>query len=199
MTDTTIQPPLVEPFGPSATVPPQIALQLQSLLARMNAQDERIADLEATNATLVDRLAALEGLSAPPAGIVTEEAQPPQQVPAPPDTAISEDIIQLRADLEAMNESRASDIAQDRRRIAALEVPPEVHVQPKQRNQGDILRALLATTPRGKMLQKVARQKMGISKSAFSRLIGTLGGTVKKEPYHRDRRQNILILIDKKS
>ena len=173
---------LDETFGhltPSASVPPQLALQLQALIAEAVAPlQERIAILEdGQDATLREEVIRLQ--------VALQEERDARH--------------RAVQDLEELNDLRALEIGQDRRRIAALEVPPEVHVQPKQRNQGDILRALLATTPRGKMLQKVARQKMGISKSAFSRLIGTLGGTVKKEPYHRDRRQNILILIDKKS
>jgi len=191
---------LDETFGQHlAASPPQIALQLQTILSRMAAQDDRINDLEATNAALVARLAVLEATSAPPAEIATGEVQTLQQVTPPPDIAILGEIIQLRADMEMFNESRALEIAEDRGRLRALETPPEVHVQPKQRNQGDILRALLASTGNGKMLQSAARSKMGISKSAFSRLLLTLEGRVRHEPYHRDRRQNVLILINKKS
>ena len=180
---------LDETFGhltPSASVPPQIALQLQALVA------EAIRPLQ-------DRVAALEG------------SQDPGE--AGQDAAHREEVIRLQIalqeerdarhrtvqDLEELNDLRALEIGQDRRRIAALEVPPEVGVQPKQRNQGDILRALLASTPNGKMLQSKARQKMGMSKSAFSRLLLTLMGSVKYEPYHMDRRQNVLVLINKKS
>jgi len=184
---------LDESFAPSATVLPQVTLQLREVLARMDAQDELITDLKAEIAALK----AEKATSTPPVKTATEEVESPQQVPPVPDPAISEEIIQLRADLEMFNEARALEIATDRRRIAALEVPPEVHVQPKQRNQGDILRALLATTANGKMLQNTARAKMGISKSAFSRLLHTIEGSVKYEPYHKDRRQNVLVLVNK--
>ena len=181
---------------------PAVPPQLQALIAAEVARQveplvSEIATLEATNAALVDRLAVLEGLSSPPIETGTGEVLLSQPTPSPPDPAISEEIIQLRADLEMFNEARALEIATDRRRIAALEVPPEVHVQPKQRNQGDILRALLATTANGKMLQNTARAKMGISKSAFSRLLHTIEGSVKYEPYHKDRRQNVLVLVNK--
>lgn len=183
---------LVEPFAPSATVPPQIALQLRAMMDRIN-------DLEATNAALVDRVAILEDSQDP--GETSQDAALREEVVRLQDALLEErDAHHLAVqDLEELNVLRALEIGQDRQRLAALEVPPAPHVQPKQRNQGDILRALLAATGRGKMLQSTARRKMGISKSAFSRLLHTLEGTVKNEVYHRDRRQNVLTLINKKS
>ena len=198
---------LDESFGQNmAGVPPMIAIQLQGIVSEaVTPLLLKISALEAMNAALVDRLTALEDentTSAPPVNTAPEVVYLPQQAPPSPDMALLEEISQLKTDLTGLNEaneSRALEIATDRRRLAALETPPSVHIQPKQRNQGDLLRALLATTGRGRMLQSTARRKMGISKSAFSRLLLTLEGTVKKEPYHRDRRQNVLILINKKS
>ena len=186
-----------EPFAPL------VSPQLQAIIATEVARQtepliNEIAALEATNTALVDRLAALEGLSAPPVDGTAEEGRSPQQATSSPETGLLEEVIRIRTDLEGLNESRALEIAEDRRRIAALEVPEVVRPQPKQCNQGDILRVLLASTANGKMLQSTARDKMGISKSAFSRLLQTLKGSVKHEPYHRDRRQNVLILINKK-
>lgn len=198
---------LDESFGPLAAVPPEVAQQLQDiisqavapLLEKINSDRlefiERISDLEAEIATL-------KATSAPPAETAPGEDQSPPQEPPSPPMAILEEIIQLKTDLTGLNEaneSRALEIATDRRRIAALETPPTPHVQPKQRNQGDILRALLAATGKCKMLQSVARRTMSISKSAFSRLLHTLDGIVSKVSYHRDRRQNVLTLINKKS
>jgi len=184
--------------------PPVAPPQLQALIATEVARQTEvlvgeIASLEATNATLVARLAALEASQQP-----AENGQA---------AGLHEEVVRLQDTLQEERKShqkavtiledaitlRAQEIASDRRRIAALEVPPEVRMQPKQRNQGDILRALLASTANGKMLQSKARQKMGMSKSAFSQLFQTLEGSVKHEPYHRDRRQNVLILINKKA
>ena len=190
MTDVTIQLPTDEPVGFLAGISPVIALQLQRLVAEaVEPLVEEIASLKAE----VDRL---KSTSPPPVDIASGEVVLPQQVPTPPESVLLEEISQLRDDMEAMNEHRALEIATDRRRIAALEMPTP---QPKQRTQGDLLRILLASTHNGKMLQKQAREKMGISKSAFSRLLQTLRGSVKMEPYHMDRRQNVLVLINKES
>ena len=110
---------LDESFAPSATVLPQVTLQLREVLARMDAQDELITDLKAEIAALK----AEKATSTPPVKTATEEVESPQQVPPVPDPAISEEIIQLRADMAELNDLRASEIAHDRRRIGALEVP----------------------------------------------------------------------------
>jgi len=69
--------------------------------------------------------------------------------------------------------------------------------QPKQKNQSEILRLLLAQN-NGKMLKADARHKMGLSKSQFSDLLSTMSGLVESKPLRGDRRSHVLILIKNK-
>jgi len=69
--------------------------------------------------------------------------------------------------------------------------------QPKQKDQGEILRLLLAQN-NGKMLKADARHKMGLSKSQFSDLLSTMSGLVESKPLRSDRRSHVLILIKNK-
>ncbi len=73
--------------------------------------------------------------------------------------------------------------------IMSLSVEP----QPKQRNQGDILRMLLAAN-NGKMLLTDARTKMGLSESQFSQLLSTMKDVVDSRPLSTNRRKRLLIL-----
>jgi crotonobetainyl-CoA:carnitine CoA-transferase CaiB-like acyl-CoA transferase len=83
----------------------------------------------------------------------------------------------------------ARNIALDRQRLAKLE---RVEPQPLQRDRGEILRALLAANS-GKMLAKNARQKMRMSKQAFTNLLAVVDG-VKSRSYRNDKRQRLLVL-----
>lgn len=83
----------------------------------------------------------------------------------------------------------ARDIAYDRQRLARLEAPPDP--TPSQKDRGEILRALLAANG-GKMPEKDARQKMHLSKSQFSQLLGAIKDDIELKPYHLDKRQKIL-------
>ena len=67
-------------------------------------------------------------------------------------------------------EALALDIARDRKRLTALEAPPEP--QPLQKDRGEILRALLAANG-GKALATEIRKKMHLSRAAFSLLLDT--------------------------
>ena len=83
------------------------------------------------------------------------------------------------------------DIAYDRQRLARLEASPDP--TPSQKDRGEILRALLAANG-GKMPEKEARQKMHLSKSQFSQLLGSIKDHIELKPYHLDKRQKILML-----
>jgi len=87
----------------------------------------------------------------------------------------------------------ATYIAEDRRRIATLERAPEIQAQPKQKDRAEILRSLLAAH-NGKMLAMDARNKMGISKTAFSLLLKTLSDKIETKPLHLDGRKKLIIL-----
>jgi uncharacterized membrane protein len=104
--------------------------------------------------------------------------------------AQSERIIALESTEEQDVSRLALDIAYDRQRLARLET---VEPQPMQKDRAEILRALLAANG-GKMLAKEARQKMHLSKQAFSNLLATMKDEIHSRPYHLDRRQVILAL-----
>jgi len=104
--------------------------------------------------------------------------------------AVKQAIIPFQEEILALREEIALERAADRRRIAELE---RGHIQPMQADRGEILRALLAANG-GKMLAKEARQKMHLSKQAFSNLLATMKDEIHSRPYHLDRRQVILAL-----
>ena len=84
----------------------------------------------------------------------------------------------------------ACDIAYDRQRLAALE---RVEPQPLQKDRAEILRALLVTNG-GKMLAKDARQKMHLSRSAFSQLIATMRDDIELKQFHLKKNHKVIIL-----
>ena len=77
--------------------------------------------------------------------------------------------------------------------IKQLREAAKRETQPMQKDRAEILRALLAANG-GKMLAKEARQKMHLSKQAFSNLLATMKDEIHSRPYHLDRRQVILAL-----
>ncbi len=98
------------------------------------------------------------------------------------------------AALEASQEHDVSrltlDIAYDRQqRISRLE---KIEPQPLQKDQADILKALL-TTNGGKMLEKQARLKMRMSKQSLTNLLAVIDG-IESRPYRTDKRQRLLVL-----
>jgi hypothetical protein len=104
---------------------------------------------------------------------------------------LQEDITVLGSTQEQDTTRICVDIAHDRQRISRLE---RVEPQPMQKDRGEILRALLAANG-GKMLAKDARQKMRLSKSRFSELLGIMKDTIESRPSRLNKRQNILVLI----
>jgi uncharacterized coiled-coil protein SlyX len=97
------------------------------------------------------------------------------------------------ASQESLQESEISrvcvNIAEDRRRLAALE---KVEPQPLQKDRGEILRALLAANG-GKMLAKDARHKMHLGENRFSELLKRCD-FIEVKPLHSDKRKLIIIL-----
>ena len=65
--------------------------------------------------------------------------------------------------------------------------------QPLQKDRGEILRALLVAND-GKMLAKEARQKMCLSRSAFSVLLSTMKYDIETKPYHLHKNWLVLVL-----
>lgn len=82
------------------------------------------------------------------------------------------------------------DIAFDRQRLAALE---KVEPQPLQKDRGEILRALLVANG-GKMMAKEARQKMHLSRSAFSQLIATMRDDIELKQFYLKKNQKVIAL-----
>jgi ABC-type transporter Mla subunit MlaD len=80
------------------------------------------------------------------------------------------------------------------KRVTSLEdVKAQVRPQKLQAARGEILRTLLAAN-NGKMLASDARHRMGISKSAFSLLLGTLKDKIETKPLKSDRRKMLILL-----
>jgi len=98
------------------------------------------------------------------------------------------------ASLESLQEAEITrvcvDIAQDRRRLAALET---TQPQPLQKDRGEILRALIVANG-GKMLAKEARQKMHLSRSRFSELLASMDGDIELKPFHLKKNQKVIVL-----
>lgn len=98
------------------------------------------------------------------------------------------------ASLESLQEAEITrvcvDIAQDRRRLAALET---TQPQPLQKDRGEILRALIVANG-GKMLAKEARQKMHLSRSRFSELLASMDGDIELKPFHLRKNQKVIVL-----
>jgi hypothetical protein len=110
-------------------------------------------------------------------------------------------------------ESLENTIARQDEKIAALQATQDTHAdnqliqlrlindlrdatrkepQLRQKDRGEILRALLAANG-GKMLAKDARQKMHLSKNRFSELL-KICDFIETKPLHSDRRKYIIIL-----
>ena len=98
-------------------------------------------------------------------------------------------IIQLERDLAEFGDLRASEIAEDRRRIAKLE---KGELQPKQKDHREILLALLDSR-QGKMPSKEARQLMGLSKQTFTNLLAELRDEIEVRQFKTDKRKKLLI------
>jgi len=103
--------------------------------------------------------------------------------------AVEQRIVVLETSHDQDIERLALEAAHDRQRVTKL----EQHVQPLQRDRGEILRALIAASG-GKVLAKYARLKMHLDKATFSRLLSTLQEYVTRKVYQADRRQRLLVL-----
>jgi hypothetical protein len=99
-----------------------------------------------------------------------------------------------RAVLEA-TEPLYREIAYDRQRISKLE---EREPQPKQRDNGKTLRAILAAN-NGKMYAKYAREQMHLKPWTFSKLLASMKDYIEVKPclFKGKRNQNILVLKSK--
>lgn len=110
--------------------------------------------------------------------------------------AVAQEISKLRDEIEYLQEKFARDIAEDRRRITAIEHRQNAP-EPRQINQAEVLHALLAAN-NGKMLQSTAREKMRLSAVEFSKLLATMKNEIHVKSYYKDKRKNILELVSGK-
>ena len=93
-----------------------------------------------------------------------------------------------RLDQDELHFSR--QIAEDRKRLSILEAP---RISPAEKDRSDILRALLAANG-GKMLAKDARQRLGMDKASFSRLLSAMRQEITVKKFHSNKRQNVISL-----
>ena len=183
------------------TVPAQT---LSQLLEKLLLFREKIATLESTVAKQNTKIAALEmAFTSQDKRIVIlgtrDETQSLKKEIADQSTKIAvlesvivgqdEELASLRIAYDKDIERLALEAAHDRQRVTKL----EQHVQPLQRDRGEILRAFIAASG-GKVLAKYARQKMHLDKATFSRLLSTLQEYVTRKVYQADRRQRLLVL-----
>jgi hypothetical protein len=103
---------------------------------------------------------------------------------------VEQRIVVLETSHDQDIERLALEAAHDRQRVTKL----EQHVQPLQRDRGEILRALIAASG-GKLLAKYARLKMHLDKATFSRLLNTIPDHVARKVHQLDRRQKLLVLV----
>jgi len=111
-------------------------------------------------------------------------------------TALRTERDQDRGDFERFKATHRTFAVQTGKDIDALfeaNLKATARPQPLQKDRADILRALLAAN-NGKMLAKDARQKMHLSRSAFSQLIATMKDNIEVKPFHIRKNQNVLIL-----
>ena len=97
------------------------------------------------------------------------------------------------AGLEATVNTHADNQLIQLRLIHELREATKKEVQPLQKDRADILQALIAANG-GKILAKDARQKMRLSRSAFSQLIATMKDDIEVKPFNLRKNQKVIIL-----
>jgi len=97
-----------------------------------------------------------------------------------------------RAAFESFKKSHCTFAVRVTNEIDQLFEAREKSPQPLQKDRGDILRALLAANG-GKLPEKIARQKMRMSKQAFTNLLAVVD-EIESIPLRTDKRQRLLVL-----
>jgi hypothetical protein len=106
---------------------------------------------------------------------------------------LSQEIQALKLKLEAMQRDLDVQAENELNMLRLInELRKDREPQPMQRDRGEVLRALLIAN-NGKMLAKEARQRMHLSKQAFTNLLATIQD-IESRPYHLDKRQMVLSL-----
>ncbi len=107
---------------------------------------------------------------------------------------LSKSIDSLERTVEDLRDLAKYTLSTLSKRVTALEdVKAQARPQKAQAARGEILRTLLAAN-NGKMLASDARHRMGLSKSAFSLLLGTLNDKIETKPLKSDRRKMLILL-----
>lgn len=155
--------------------------EMQKLLQIISDLDSRLKLVELQSEKRIEEL---EGLTNELQGTVRKQSE---QI-----GLLRDGIVRLQNSLEDQLTGIKLEMALDKQRIKALEVPE--HSQPTQKDRADALLLLLAAS-NGKMLAKDARHRLSISKSLLSQLVRSLRGKVEVRPLHTDRRQHVISLI----
>jgi hypothetical protein len=182
--------PLGESADISALVPvlDQLAQEIKNLKVILAEQSTRIAFLEShqkVEPIPQDLKEKVDSQSATIAAIGSFLAEQEEKI-----ASQDKKIVILETSHDQDIERLALEAAHDRQRVTKL----EQHVQPLQRDRGEILRALIAASG-GKVLAKYARLKMHLDKATFSRLLNTISDHVARKVHQPDRRQKLLVLI----
>jgi hypothetical protein len=179
----------VDGFTKASEIPIGTSTRIEDLELLLTQQDIRIAELEAENETL------------------READAPARPKRLSSDILKDTDRLILLArinDLTIANEALELEIRKivdhhgDQLEIlfsAVHKLKSEIvtgPIQPKQRDQGDILRALLITS-NGKLPALEARRTMHMSKQAFSNLLKLLPD-IEARPMKTDKRRRLLVL-----
>jgi len=76
--------------------------------------------------------------------------------------------------------------------IRELRFREEPEPSPRQKDRGEILKALLSAN-QGKMLERDARRKMGLGEAVFSKLLSRMKDCIEVQSLHSNRRMNLLV------
>jgi septal ring factor EnvC (AmiA/AmiB activator) len=105
--------------------------------------------------------------------------------------AQEEEIARVKEEMRELSSAQAAFARKTNARLDGEKEP-----WPKQRNQAEVLEGLLRSPKNdGKMLEKTARELMGLSKSQFSDLLKTMQDRIQVKPYYADRRKHLLVFI----
>jgi septal ring factor EnvC (AmiA/AmiB activator) len=105
--------------------------------------------------------------------------------------AQEEEIARLKEEMRELSSAQAAFARKTNARLDGEKEP-----WPKQKNQAEVLEGLLRSPKNGgKMLEKTARELMGLSKSQFSDLLKTMQDRIQVKPYHADRRKHLIVFI----
>lgn len=125
--------------------------------------------------------------------ISLSESQETILLPVPALKTLLEEMGRQRAEIELLKKDLKLDRADIRDLYEAIDHIEQIKIQPEQKNRGEILRALIVANG-GKMLAKDARQRLGMDKASFSRLLSAMRQEITVKKFHLNKRQNVISL-----